>query len=113
MQAPKTQKSLLRIIEETSVARLAAIPEEAIWLASLKSPRTRRAYSHAVQNFMRLFKITSLDELRQVDHKAAMLWERHMREDEKLEASTVRQRLSALSSLFDHLVRFDNSKQSV
>ena len=89
------------------MARLATIPEEAIWLASLKSPRTRRAYQYAVRQFMRVIKITSLDELRRVDHRAAMLWEQRMREDEKLEATSVRQRLSALSSLFDHLVRFD------
>ena len=55
---------------------------------------------------MHLVKITTLDELRQVDHRAAMLWERRMREEEQLEATTVRQRLAALSSLFDHLVRF-------
>ena len=61
---------------------------------------------------MHLFKITSLEELRRVDHKAAMLWERRMREDELLESSTVRQRLAALSSLFNHLVRFDAVKNN-
>lgn len=105
-RALKPQKSLIRLNEETTVARLAAIPEEAIWLSSLKSPRTRRAYQYAVQQFMHAVKITSLDELRRIDHRAAMLWERRMREDEKLESSTIRQRLAALSSLFDHLVRF-------
>ena len=44
-------------------------------------------------------------QLRQVDHRAVIAWERIMREEERAAASTVRRRLSALSSLFKHLVR--------
>ena len=45
-------------IESTSgqvstIAALANIPEEAIWLAKQKSARTRRAYKQDVQHFMR------------------------------------------------------------
>ncbi len=85
---------------------LAQIPEEEIWLASRKSARTRRAYKTDVQHFVKTLGIIELDELRRVDHRAVMTWERHMREEEGLEASTVRRRLSALSSLFMHLVKF-------
>ena len=46
------------------------------------------------------------EELRKIDHRAVMAWERLMREEEKKEASTVRRRLAALSSLFTHLVKF-------
>jgi hypothetical protein len=42
--------------------------------------------------------------LRQVDHRAVIAWERIMREEQGAAASTVRRRLSALSSLFKHLV---------
>ena len=55
---------------------------------------------------MRTFNITSAEELRKVDHRAVMAWERLMREEEGKEATTVRRRLSALSSLFTHLVKF-------
>jgi site-specific recombinase XerD len=55
---------------------------------------------------MRTFNIRSADELRKVDHRAVMAWERLMREEEGKEATTVRRRLSALSSLFTHLVKF-------
>ena len=84
---------------------LAAIPEEEIWLASQKSARTRRAYRQDVAHFMRTLNITTPDQLRQVDHRAVIAWERIMREEERAAASTVRRRLAALSSLFKHLVR--------
>jgi hypothetical protein len=47
--------------------------------------------------------ITTTDALHQVDHRAVIAWERAMRENERPAApSTIRRRLSALSSLFMH-----------
>src|SRR2546429_6688869 len=94
-------------IQHLSVDQLAGIPEEEIWLASRKSARTRRAYRNDVTHFMRTLNIRSIDELRRVDHRAVMAWERLMREEQGSQASTVRRRLAALSSLFTHLVKFD------
>jgi integrase/recombinase XerD len=91
--------------ELATLDQLAAIPEEDIWLAKQKSPQTRRAYRLDVRHFMRAFDITTTDELRQVDHRAVIAWERMQREQEGAAASTVRRRLAALSSLFKHLVR--------
>jgi integrase/recombinase XerD len=85
--------------------RLAAIPEEEIWLSKQKSARTRRAYRQDVAHFMRTLAITSPEELRQADHKAVIAWGRYMRETEHAAASTIRRRLAALSSLYKHLVR--------
>src|SRR6187551_3828230 len=93
-------------IKRLSVDQLAAIPEEQVWLASRKSARTRRAYHNDVQHFMRTFHIQSPEELRKIDHRAVMAWERLMREEQGSQASTVRRRLAALSSLFAHLVKF-------
>jgi len=84
---------------------LAAIPEEEVWLASQKSARTRRAYRQDVAHFMRTLGITTPEQLRQVDHRAVIAWERIMREQDGAASSTVRRRLAALSSLFKHLVR--------
>src|SRR5664280_1533331 len=89
-----------------TVAALADIPEEDIWLAKQKSKRTRRAYKQDVLHFMRTLSIRSYEELRQVDHRAVIAWERIMREIEEAMPSTVRRRLAALSSLFKHLVRY-------
>ena len=86
---------------------LAAIPEEEIWLASQKSARTRRAYRLDVAHFMLTLGVISADQLRAVDHRAVIAWERTMREKEGKRESTIRRRLAALSSLFKHLVLHD------
>src|ERR1700745_910295 len=99
---PSSHGSMQRL----SVDQLAGIPEEEIWLASRKSARTRRAYRNDVAHFMRTLNIRTPDELRRVDHRAVMAWERLMREEQGSQASTVRRRLAALSSLFAHLVKF-------
>ncbi len=91
---------------------LAAIPEEEVWLASQKSARTRRAYKLDVAHFMRTLGITTPDMLRQVDHRAVIAWERIMREEEGAAPSTVRRRMSALSSLFKHLVRHGTASRN-
>lgn len=88
----------------TTIEVLAAIPEEAVWLAKQKSPRTRRAYQQDVQHFMRFCGHCAAEELRKIDHRVVIAWERFMRETQDAEASTVRRRLAALSSLFKHLV---------
>lgn len=88
----------------TPLETLAAIPEEKVWLAKQKSARTRRAYQQDVSHFMRVVGVRSREELRTVDHKAVIAWERYMREVEGAQSSTIRRRLAALSSLFRHLV---------
>lgn len=95
-----------------TVAALADIPEEDIWLAKQKSKRTRRAYKQDVLHFMRTLNIHSYEELRQVDHRAVIAWERIMREIDKAAPSTIRRRLAALSSLFKHLVRHDHAEKN-
>jgi len=52
--------------------QLAAISEEEVWLASQKSPRTRRAYRHDVAHFMQTLGIITPGQLRQVDHRAVI-----------------------------------------
>jgi len=71
-----------------------------VWLASRKSAVTRQAYAGNVRLFMRAIGITAREEFRQVDHKAVIGWERHMREVQQLHPTTIRRRLAALSSLF-------------
>lgn len=94
------------------IEQLADIPEEEIWLQKQKSARTRRAYRLDVAHFLRTLAIASPAELRQADHKAVIAWERHMREIERAAPSTIRRRLSALSSLFKHLVRHGHAARN-
>ena len=86
-----------------SVAVLAAIPEEELWLQGQLSVHTRRAYKEDVHHFMRTLRVTSQDELRQVSRAAVIAWIRAM-EAEDAKPRTVRRRLAALSSLFNHLI---------
>ena len=88
-----------------SLADLAAIPEEEVWLASQKSIRTRRTYKQDVAHFMRTIGITTPDQLRQVDHRGVIAWERIMREQEEAASSIIRRRMAALSSMLRNLVR--------
>ena len=62
-----------------SLVDLAAIPEEEVWLASQKSACTRRAYRLDVAHFMRTLGIIGPEQLRQIDHRAVIAWERIMR----------------------------------
>jgi integrase/recombinase XerD len=91
---------------QSTIETLALIPEEDVWLASRKSAVTRQAYAGDVRLFIRAVGITSREELRQVDHKAVIGWERYMREVQQLHPTTIRRRLAALSSLFRHLVKY-------
>jgi site-specific recombinase XerD len=91
----------------TTVDALAFIPEEQVWIAGLKTENTRRAYQLDVTHFLQTVGIASGEALYRVDHRAVILWEKWMREVEHLEPSTIRRRLSALSSLYSHLVKHD------
>jgi integrase/recombinase XerD len=95
-----------------TIATLAEIPEEDIWLAKQKSARTRRAYRLDVQHFLRTLAIGSAAELRAADYRAVIAWERFMRESEHAAPSTIRRRLAALSSLFKHLVRHGHAAKN-
>lgn len=61
---------------------------------------------------MRTLRVSSSSELRQVDHRAVIAWERFMRETEGAQASTIRRRLAALSSLFKHLVAHNHAARN-
>ena len=82
---------------------LRAIPEERVWLESQQSPETRRAYRTDVRHFMRTIGITDTADFRKVDRMAVVAWKRRMEAD-SVKPRTIRRRLSALSSLFGHLV---------
>lgn len=86
-----------------SVELLRAVPEEEIWLAGQLSPHTRRAYKQDVAHFIAAMGIKSGDELRQVGRAAVVAWVNVMN-DNREKPRTIRRRLSALSSLFTHLV---------
>lgn len=86
-----------------SVHLLRMVPEEEVWLAGQLSLHTRRAYKLDVAHFVGTLNIRSADELRSVDRAAVIAWQNTMQRD-GAKPRTIRRRLSALSSLFVHLV---------
>lgn len=83
--------------------RLAAVPEEAVWLASQRSAATRRAYRSDVAGFLAHFGIRHTDELRTVTRAAVVAWVREL-DASGLKPGTIARKLAALSSLFTHLM---------
>lgn len=92
-----------RTASSVSVELLRKVPEEEIWLQDQRSAESRRAYRTDVRHFIRTFGIRSNEELRSVERAAVIQWKREM-EKQGEAPRTIRRRLSALSSLFSHLV---------
>jgi integrase/recombinase XerD len=82
--------------------QLAAVPAEEEWLANITSPKTKRAYQNDVREFIAYAGLGDYMALRSVARSHIIGWRKDM-ESRKLSASTIRRKLSALSSLFDYL----------
>ncbi len=81
---------------------LAALPEEAVWLANFVSPRTKRTYQAAVQGFIAFHGLRSSGELRAIGPSHLIAWREHLIQV-GARPRTVQNRLAAVSSLFRHL----------
>jgi integrase/recombinase XerD len=82
--------------------RLADVPPELEWFANLASKATRRAYEHALQDFMRFTGIVRPNEFRTVTRAHVIAWRDDLAR-RPLSSQTIRHRLAALSSLFEYL----------
>ena len=81
---------------------LAEVPAELEWFANIDNKSTRRAYENALQDFMGFTGIRAPGEFRIVTRLHVIAW----RDDlvgRGLSGMTVRHRLAALSSRFEHL----------
>ncbi|MFG3454566.1 MULTISPECIES: tyrosine-type recombinase/integrase [Stutzerimonas] len=82
---------------------LAEVPAAAEWFANLDNPRTRRAYQGDVEDFNSFIGISSPDQYRAVTRAHVLAWRRQL-EQRDLAGATIRRKLAALASLFDHLL---------
>ena len=87
---------------------LAEVPPEFEWFANISNKATRRAYETAISDFMRFAGIRRPEDFRIVTRAHVIKWRddlalRTDRDGNKLEGSTIRHRLAALSSLFEYL----------
>jgi site-specific recombinase XerD len=112
MIRPKTPlKVTVRTTRQLTAAefqRLAEVPAEAEWFKNIRNPATKRAYENAISDFMRFTGIKRPEEFRDVTRAHVIAWrdelgERTSSEGENLSGTTIRHRLSALSSLYQYL----------
>lgn len=81
---------------------VSSLPEEALWLANFVSPRTRRTYRTAVGQFIAFHGLQGSEQLRAVGQSHLVAWREHLIRS-GAGPRTVRNRLAAVSSLFQHL----------
>src|SRR2546427_12574575 len=81
---------------------LADVPPEIEWFANITNPQTRRAYQNDLKDFMRFARITNPEVFRVVTRAHLIAWRKDL-ERRGCEASTIRRKLSAVSSLFAYL----------
>jgi site-specific recombinase XerD len=95
---PHKKQSLTRAQFE----QLADVPPEEEWLANITNLKTRRAYKEDVREFITFTALQDYMGLRSVGRSHVIAWRKDM-ERRGLAPSTIRRKLSALSSLFDYL----------
>ena len=81
---------------------LAKVPPELEWFANIDNSRTRRAYKGDVSEFSNFIGITTPEEMRLVTRAHVIAWRKDL-ESRGLAPSSLRRKLSAVSSLFDYL----------
>ena len=91
-----------RGLTQRQFAELGAVPPEEEWLANITNAKTRRAYKNDVREFIAYAGLRNYGELRSIARSHIIAWRKDM-EQRALSPSTIRRKLSALSSLFDYL----------
>lgn len=82
---------------------LAAVPAAVEWFANIDNPRTRRAYQSDLEDFCSFVGLTGAEEFRAVTRAHVLAWRAQL-ESRGLAGATIRRKLAALASLFDHLL---------
>ncbi len=81
---------------------LADVPPEAEWFANIDNEGTKRIYATSLREFMAFVGITRVEEFRIVTRSHVIAWRKQL-EERALSGATIRGKLAALSSLFEHL----------
>lgn len=81
---------------------LADVPAAGVWFANIDNPNTRRAYQNDIEDFNSFLGIEKPEDFRDVTRAHVIAW-RKLIENRDLAPATIRRKLSAVSSLFDHL----------
>ena len=91
-----------RRLTSSEFGMLAEIPTELEWFANIQNENTRLAYKKDIEQFMTFAGIREPVEFRQVKRAHLIAWRKQL-ESQTLESATIRRKLTAVSSLFNHL----------
>jgi site-specific recombinase XerD len=91
-----------RLLTRPEFQGLAEIPPAIEWFANIENQATKRAYRADIQDFCMFVGLQRPEDMRLVTRAHVIAWRDHLKARE-LAKSTIRRKLSALSSLFDHL----------
>ena len=83
--------------------QLTVMPAAGDWFANIDNPRTRRAYQTDLEDFCGFVGLATADEFRIVTRSHVLAWRAQL-EKRGLAGATIRRKLAALASLFDHLL---------
>lgn len=92
-----------RRLTSAEFQQLASVPAAAEWFANIDNPRTRRAYQNDLEDFCGFVGLTGAEEFRAVTRAHVLAWRAQL-ETRGLAGATIRRKLAALASLFDHLL---------
>lgn len=79
------------------------VHETVLWQANFNSQESITTYNTAVQQFFSFVGINTPDELQKITHAHVIAFKRHLQENSK-SPRTINNRISAVSSLFNHLI---------
>lgn len=91
----KNENSLLKTIKE--------VPEELLWKANFNSDNSIETYDKAIHSFLSFIGVGAPEELRQVEHGHVIAFKKYL-QNSGCSPRTINNRLSAISSLFNHLI---------
>lgn len=82
---------------------LAEVPAAVEWFANIDNSLTRLAYQGDLEDFCSFVNLTAAEEFRAVTRAHVLAWRAQL-EQRGLAGATIRRKLAALASLFDHLL---------
>ena len=91
-----------RLLTREEFQGLAQVPPELEWFANIQNERTRQAYQNDLHDFMAFVGIEQPEEFRQITRAHVIAWRNDLK-NRLLSPSTIRRKLSALTSIFDYL----------
>lgn len=91
-----------RFLTAEQFHKLSDVPPEIEWLANIRNKKTQRAYKIDVEEFRKFVGINNVEEFRLVTRAHVIAWLNHL-ERYNLAPSTIRRKLSAISSLFEYM----------